>query len=64
MTDQEIREYRKAHSSVFLEDLEREVINTSPQITGVYHENNYDLITIVTPKNQFTFFRKYKQNKF
>ena len=59
MTDQEIREYRKNHSSVFLEDLEREVINTSPQITGVYHENIYDLITIVTPNNQFTFFRKY-----
>lgn len=64
MTDQEIREYRKTHSSVFLEDLEREVINTSPQITGVYHENNYDLITIVTPDNQFTFLKKYKQNKF
>lgn len=59
MTDQEILEYRKNHSSVFLEDLEREVINTSPQITGVYHENIYDLITIVTPNNQFTFFRKY-----
>ena len=59
MTDQEILEYRKNHSSVFIEDLEREVINTSPQITGVYHENNYDLITIVTPNNQFTFFRKY-----
>ena len=60
MTDQEIREYRKNHSSVFLEDLEREVINTSPQITGVYHENIYDLITIVTPNNQFTFFRKWR----
>ena len=60
MTDQEILEYRKNHSSVFLEDLEREVINTSPQITGVYHENIYDLITIVTPNNQFTFFRKWR----
>ena len=60
MTDQEIREYRKTHSSVFLEDLEKDVINTSPQITGVYHENIYDLITIVTPNNKFTFFRKWR----
>ena len=60
MTDQEIREYRRIHSSVFFEDLEREVINTSPQIKGVYQEFLDDLITIVTPDNQFTFFEKNK----
>lgn len=62
MTDLEIREYRKAHSSIYFEDLEKDVINTSPQITGVYHEFFDDLVTIVTPDNQFTFFERFKKS--
>lgn len=60
MTDQEIFEYRKTHSSIYLKDLEKDVINTSPQITGVYQETTCDLITIATPYNQFIFFEKFR----
>lgn len=60
MTDKEIREYRKTHTSVYMEDLQKDVIDTSPQIIGVYQEIIDDLITIVTPNNQFTFFEKFK----
>lgn len=63
MTDQEIREYRKTHSSIYFEDLQKDVIKTSPQIKGVYHEFLYDLVTIITPDNQFTFFEKFKRNE-
>lgn len=56
MTDKEINEYMHNHRSTTMENLKKEVIDTSPQITGVYHEWIYDLVTIVTPDNQFIFF--------
>lgn len=58
MTDTEIKEYIKTHRSTTMNDLKREVINTSPQIIDVYYEWMFDLITIITPKNKFTFFEK------
>lgn len=61
MTDQEILDYSHAHRDVYYDDLQKDVIDTSPQITGVYHEWMYDLITIVTPNNRYTFFEKFKR---
>lgn len=60
MTDQEILDYSHAHRDVYYDDLQKDVIDTSPQIIGVYQEIIDDLITIVTPDNQFTFFEKFR----
>lgn len=59
MTDQEIKEYLLSHRNhISNEELHRDILETSPQITDIYYEHMYDLITIITPDNQFTFFKK------
>lgn len=63
MTDQEIYTYAHNNRSVYLDDLEQDVIKTSHQINGVYYDNICDLITIITSNNQFTFRRKFKKNE-
>lgn len=59
MTDQEILDYSHAHRDVYYDDLKRDVIDTSPQIIGVYKDYIFDHITIVTPDSQFTFSEKF-----
>ena len=59
MTDQEIHKYIQNNRSVCLEDLEKDVINTSPQIKHVHYDNMFDMIYVITQNNKFLFFRKY-----
>lgn len=62
MTDQEILEYAHTHRSVYYEDLEKEVISTSPQIIEVVRHVWYDHIVIITPDNYILFFEKFGRN--
>lgn len=62
MTDQEILEYAHTHRCVYYEDLEKEVINTSPQIIEVMRDFWCDHIVIITPDNYILFFEKFKRN--
>lgn len=57
MNDVQLKEYLTIrHNHITNEELHKDILETSPQITGVYYEHMYDLVTIVTPDNQFTFF--------
>jgi hypothetical protein len=47
---------------VYYEDLEKEVINTSPQIIEVVRDFWCDHIVIITQDNYILFFEKFKRN--
>lgn len=63
MTDLEIRKYMHEHRCIYMDDLQKDVIDTSPQIIGVYKDYIFDHITIVTPDNQFTFSEKFTKKR-
>jgi hypothetical protein len=46
---------------VYYEDLEKEVIETSPQIIKVVRDYWYDHIVIITPDNYILFFERFKR---
>ena len=59
VTDEEILEYaHNHHCCVTMEDLQRDIISTSPQIKGVYRDVWYGHITLITPNHQILFFEK------
>lgn len=63
MTDLEIQAYIAEHRDVFEEDLEHDILQTSPQITGVYFDVLCDTMTVITPNNVFLFRIKYHRKE-
>ena len=63
MTDQEILDYSHTHRCLYYEDLQQNVIDTSPQIINVIRDVYYDHIVVITPNNQILFFERFKLEK-
>lgn len=57
MTDSEIEEYLKNHSySVDPQDCTIKMFNTSKQIINKDYDFDTQMMTVITPEHQFTFY--------
>lgn len=56
MTDIEIKNYlNKNNWSISAQEVISKILNTSRQIINMYYDFDNNIMTIITPKNTFTF---------